>query len=76
MRFGIPVSGTMAHSWIMSFPSELEAFEAYAELYPDTSVFLLDTYDTLKSGIHNAIKAGKKLAAKGHRSRSWWADFY
>ena len=67
MRFGIPVSGTMAHSWIMSFPSELEAFEAYAELYPETSVFLLDTYDTLKSGIHNAIKAGKKLAAQGHK---------
>ena len=65
-RFGIPVTGTMAHSWVMSFPSELEAFEAYAELYPDKSVFLLDTYDTLKSGIHNAIRAGKKLAEKGY----------
>jgi nicotinate phosphoribosyltransferase len=63
--FGIPVMGTMAHSWIMSFDGEEEAFDAYAALYPDRSIFLIDTYDTLKSGIHNAIKAGKKLAAKG-----------
>jgi nicotinate phosphoribosyltransferase len=63
--FGIPVMGTMAHSWIMSFPGEEEAFNAYAELYPDKTVFLIDTYDTLKSGIHNAIKAGKKLAEQG-----------
>ena len=65
-RFGIPVTGTMAHSWIMSFPSELEAFEAYAELYPEKSVFLLDTYDTLNSGIKNAVKAGAKLVKQGH----------
>jgi nicotinate phosphoribosyltransferase len=64
--FGIPAQGTMAHSWVMSFPGEEEAFDAYAELYPDASVFLIDTYDTLKSGIHDAIKAGKKLAARGH----------
>jgi nicotinate phosphoribosyltransferase len=63
--YGIPVMGTMAHSWVMSFNSEEEAFDAYAELYPDRSIFLIDTYDTLKSGIQNAIKAGKKLAAKG-----------
>ncbi|MDR0303089.1 MAG: nicotinate phosphoribosyltransferase [Treponema sp.] len=63
--FGIPVMGTMAHSWIMSFNSEEEAFDAYAALYPDRSIFLIDTYDTLKSGIHSAIKVGKKLAAKG-----------
>ncbi|MCL2759859.1 MAG: nicotinate phosphoribosyltransferase [Treponema sp.] len=63
--FGIPVMGTMAHSWIMSFDSEEEAFESYASLYPDRSIFLIDTYDTLKSGIHNAIKVGKKLAAQG-----------
>jgi len=63
--FNIPVMGTMAHSWIMSFESEEEAFDAYADLFPDRSIFLIDTYDTLKSGIHNAIKAGKKLAAKG-----------
>ena len=63
--FGIPVLGTMAHSWVMSFPAEEEAFDAYAELYPDKTVFLIDTYDTLKSGIHSAIAAGKKLAAQG-----------
>jgi nicotinate phosphoribosyltransferase len=63
--FGIPVMGTMAHSWIMSFDSEEEAFETYASLYPDRAIFLIDTYDTLKSGIHNAIKAGKKLAVQG-----------
>ena len=63
--FGIPVLGTMAHSWIMAFPNEEEAFEAYAEIYPDRTIFLIDTYNTLKSGIHNAIKAGKKLAARG-----------
>ncbi|HIW35922.1 MAG TPA: nicotinate phosphoribosyltransferase [Candidatus Treponema faecavium] len=63
--YGIPVQGTMAHSWIMSFPSELEAFEAYAEIYPERTVFLIDTYDTLNSGIKNAIAVGKKLAAQG-----------
>jgi nicotinate phosphoribosyltransferase len=63
--YGIPVMGTMAHSWIMSFDSEEEAFEKYAALYPDRSIFLIDTYDTLKSGIHNAIKVGKKLTEQG-----------
>lgn len=63
--YGIPVQGTMAHSWIMSFPSELEAFNAYAELYPEKSIFLIDTYDTLNSGIKNAIEAGRGLVEKG-----------
>jgi len=63
--FDIPVMGTMAHAWIMSFDTEEEAFEAYADLYPDRTIFLIDTYDTLKTGIYNAIKVGKKLAAKG-----------
>ena len=63
--FGIPVMGTMAHSWIMSFDSEEEAFDAYASIYPDKTIFLIDTYDTLKSGIINAIKSGKKLASLG-----------
>jgi len=63
--FGIPVMGTMAHSWVMSYNSEEEAFDAYAALFPDRSIFLIDTYDTLRSGIPGAIKAGKKLAAKG-----------
>jgi len=63
--FGIPVLGTMAHSWIMSFPDEETAFTEYARIYPDTSVFLVDTYDTLKSGIPGAIKAGRKLKDQG-----------
>ncbi len=63
--YGIPVQGTMAHSWVMSFPSELEAFRAYAAIYPEKSVFLIDTYDTLGSGIANAIEAGRELKEKG-----------
>ena len=63
--YGIPVMGTMAHSWIMAHPSELDAFRAYAELYPTKTVFLIDTYDTLKSGIKNAIIAGSELVKKG-----------
>ncbi len=66
-RYGIPVMGTMAHSWIMSFPSEREAFDAYAETYPDRTVFLIDTYNTLESGIRNAVAAGKRLAAEGKK---------
>jgi len=66
-EYGIPVLGTMAHSWIMAFPSEETAFEAYAEMYPDKTVFLIDTYDTLKSGTPNAIKVGKKLTARGKK---------
>ena len=64
--YGIPVMGTMAHSWIMSHSSELEAFRAYAKIYPENSVFLIDTYDTLKSGIKNAIIAGGELVEKGY----------
>lgn len=62
--FNIPVSGTHAHSWIMSFQSELEAFEKYAELYPNSCILLVDTYNTLKSGVPNAIKVFKKLFEK------------
>jgi len=65
--YGIPVMGTMGHSWVMSFPNEEEAFDAYAGLYPDRSVFLIDTYDTLKYGIGNAIKAGRKLTEQGKK---------
>jgi nicotinate phosphoribosyltransferase len=63
--YGIPALGTMAHSWIMSFPSEEEAFRAYARIYPERTTFLIDTYDTLKSGTPNAIKVGRELAAQG-----------
>jgi nicotinate phosphoribosyltransferase len=65
--YGIPVMGTMAHSWIMAFPSELEAFDAYARMYPDTTAYLIDTFNTLDSGIKNAIASGKALAARGKR---------
>jgi len=63
--FGIPLSGTMAHSWIMAFDSELEAFGRYIDLYPDAAVLLIDTYDTLGSGIENAIRVGKILKGRG-----------
>jgi nicotinate phosphoribosyltransferase len=63
--YAIPVMGTMAHSWVMSFSGEEEAFRAYAKLYPDKTTFLIDTYDTLRSGILNAIKVGGELAAGG-----------
>ncbi len=65
--FGVKVSGTHAHSWVMDFPSEYEAFKAYSETYPDTTLLLVDTYDTLKSGIPNAIKVFDELKAKGKR---------
>jgi nicotinate phosphoribosyltransferase len=64
--FGIPVLGTMAHSWVMSFPTELESFKAYADIYPKGAVFLIDTYNTLESGINNAIKVGRDLAKNEH----------
>ena len=66
-RFGIPVAGTQAHAWVMAFPSELEAFRAYARTFPDDVTLLVDTYDTLTVGIPNAITVGRELAAAGHR---------
>ena len=65
--FDIPVAGTHAHSWVMSFDSEYEAFKAYADTYPDAALFLVDTYDTLKSGIPNAIKVFDELKAQGKK---------
>ena len=65
--FDVPIKGTMSHSWIMSFASELEAFEKFAEVYPDNCLLLVDTYDTLKSGMVNAIKVFDKLKAAGHK---------
>jgi nicotinate phosphoribosyltransferase len=64
-KFGIPVSGTMAHSWVMAFETELEAFRAYAALYPDSCTLLIDTYDTLGSGITNAVIVAKELQGAG-----------
>ena len=63
--FHVPVSGTHAHSWIMSFPDELSAFRAYAKLYPDACILLIDTYDTLDSGLPHAIQVFKELRKQG-----------
>lgn len=65
--FDIPIKGTMAHSWVMSFDSELEAFRKFAEIYPDNALLLVDTYDTLRSGVPNAIKVFDELKKAGHK---------
>lgn len=65
-EFKVPLTGTMAHSWVQSFPTELEAFYAYANVYPDNTLLLVDTYDTLKHGIPNAIKVFNHLKEKGY----------
>ncbi len=59
--FGIPALGTMAHSWVQSFPTEFDAFRAYAQTYPDACLLLIDTYDVLNSGIVNAIRTAKEV---------------
>ena len=63
--FGIPVKGTHAHSWVMSFDREIEAFEAYAGAMPNNCIFLVDTYDTL-DGVRHAVEVGRKLRERGH----------
>lgn len=68
--FGLPVSGTQAHSWIQSFDSELEAFRAYAEVHPENTILLVDSYDTLKSGIPNAIIVAKEMEEKGQHLKA------
>lgn len=65
--FNLPVSGTHAHSWVMNFPSEIEAFRAYARIYPKGVLLLVDTYDTLKSGVPNAIKVFDEVVASGNK---------
>lgn len=64
---GLKASGTQAHSWIMVYPSEIEAFRRYSEIYPKSCILLVDTYDTLKSGVANAIKIGQELREKGEK---------
>jgi nicotinate phosphoribosyltransferase len=64
---GMPARGTHAHSWVQSFDSELEAFRAYAQTFPDACILLVDTYDTLKSGVPNAIRIAKEMEGEGHR---------
>ncbi len=67
--FNVPVSGTMAHSWVMNFPSELEAFRAYARSFPENCLLLCDTYDTLRSGVPNAITVFRELRAQGYEPK-------
>ena len=63
--FDVPVKGTHAHSWIMSFPDEYTAFKTYAEMYPTACILLVDTYDTLKSGVPNAIRVFQEMKDAG-----------
>lgn len=73
--FDVPALGTMAHSWVQLFDSEYEAFKAYAETYPDSCTLLVDTYNTLKSGIPNAIKVfDEVLKPLGHRPKGVRVD--
>ncbi len=65
-RYGIPITGTMAHSYITCFADELEAFRAFAKTYPDQTVLLIDTYDTLR-GAHHAVQVGREMAERGHK---------
>jgi len=64
--FGLPVRGTHAHSWVMAFDDELSAFRAYADAFPDQCILLIDTYNTLDSGVPHAITVAGELRAKGH----------
>lgn len=67
-QFGIPISGTMAHSWVMFFENEFDAFKSYAETYPQATVLLIDTYDVMHSGLPNAIRtAHEVLEPQGRR---------
>ena len=70
-RFDIPVSGTMAHSWVMLYEDELTAFRRFAERYPHNCILLVDTYDVLNSGMPNAIKVFREMREQGIRSRSY-----
>ena len=65
-RFGLPVKGTHAHSWVMAFGDELKAFRAYADCFPDSCLLLVDTYDTLCSGLPHAITVARELRQGGH----------
>jgi nicotinate phosphoribosyltransferase len=69
MVYGLPVRGTHAHSWIQAFSDELTAFRAYADAFPDSTILLVDTYDTMKSGVPNAIIVAQELRERGHELR-------
>lgn len=68
-KYGIPVGGTHAHSWVMAFPDELTAFRAYAQAMPDNCILLVDTYD-VKTGVENAITVGREMASRGQSLRA------
>src|SRR5699024_11026614 len=69
-EYQIPALGTIAHSWVQMFPTEYDAFKAYAETYPDSCTLLVDTYNVLKSGVPNAIKVfDEVLAPMGYRPK-------
>ena len=69
--FDVPVMGTHAHSWIMSFPDEYTAFKEYARLYPDSCTLLIDTYDTLRSGVPNAIRVFTEMREAGIKPKKY-----
>lgn len=69
LEFGLPVRGTHAHSWVQAFPDELSSFRAYAHSFPDSTILLVDTYDTLASGLPHAISVAQELRAQGHELR-------
>jgi nicotinate phosphoribosyltransferase len=66
-RFGVPVAGTQAHAWVMAFPSELESFRAYANTFPQGCTLLVDTYDTLRLGVPNAITIAEEMRDRGQQ---------
>jgi nicotinate phosphoribosyltransferase len=68
-RYGIPITGTMAHSWVQSYDEEIEAFRAFARQNPDNSILLVDTYDSIGQGVPNAIRVGKEMAERGQKLR-------
>ena len=67
--YGVPALGTMAHSWVQMFDEEIDAFRAYAKVYPDSCFLLIDTYDVLHQGLPNAIQVFKELREQGHEGR-------
>ena len=69
--FQVPVKGTHAHSWIMSFPDEYTAFKTYAELYPNACILLVDTYDVLNSGVSNAIRVFQEMKEAGYEMKGY-----
>ena len=73
--FDVPVLGTHAHSWIMSFPDEYTAFKTYARMYPDACILLVDTYDVLKSGVPNAIRVFEEMREEGIQLKKIWYPY-